>query len=48
MPNVTDPIIKRFIANVHNSIERRNSKKLSSESSYDDYILENRLIEIFD
>ena len=47
MLNVNDPTIKRFIDNVHHSIERRNRKKLSESSSYDDYILENRLIKIF-
>ena len=47
MLNVNDPTIKRFIENIHNSIERRNRKKLSASSSYDDYILENRLIKIF-
>lgn len=47
MLNLTDPTIKRFMDNLHRSVERRNRKKLSAASSYDDYILENRLIKIF-
>ena len=47
MLNLNDPIIKRFMDNLHHSLERRNRKKLSTSSSYDDYILENRLIKIF-
>ena len=47
MLNVNDPIIKRFMENLHNSVERRNRLKLSESSSYDDAILENRLIKIF-
>ena len=45
MINITDPIIKKFIENLHKSVERKN-KNLSS-SSYDDYILENRVIKLF-
>ena len=47
MVNVNDPTVKRFMDNLHNSVERRNRRKLSASSSYDDYILENRLIKIF-
>ena len=47
MLNVNDPIIKRFTDNLHNSLERRNKRSMSASSSYDDYILENRLIKIF-
>ena len=47
MLNVNDPIIKRFMDNLHNSVERRNKRKLSASSSYEDHILENRLIKIF-
>lgn len=45
MLNVTDPIIKRFMENLHNSVERRT--KHLSEGSYDDYLLENRVIKLF-
>ena len=45
MINTNDPLIKRFIDNLHKAIERK-SKNLSS-SSYDDYIRENRIIKIF-
>ena len=47
MLNVNDPIIKRFTENLQHSVERRNKRNLSASSSYDDYILENRLIKIF-
>ena len=47
MLNINDPIIKRFTENLHNSVERRNKRTMSASSSYDDYILENRLIKIF-
>ena len=45
MINITDPIVKRFIENLHKAVERKN-KNLSA-SSYDDYILENRVIKLF-
>ena len=45
MINLTDPVIKKFIDNLHKSIERK-SRNLSS-SSYDTYILENRIIKLF-
>lgn len=45
MLNVTDPTIKRFMENLHNSVERRN--RHLSEASYDDYLLENRIIKLF-
>lgn len=45
MINITDPIVKRFIENLHRAVERK-SKNLSS-SSYDDYVLENRAIKFF-
>ena len=44
MLNITDPNVKRFMDNMHNGIERR-SKHLSS--SYDEYVLENRIIKVF-
>ncbi|MBR1805334.1 MAG: hypothetical protein IJ774_02980 [Selenomonadaceae bacterium] len=47
MLNVNDPIIKRFMENLHNSVERRIRRKLSDSSSYDDSILENRMLKIF-
>lgn len=47
MLNVNDPIIKRFMENLHNSVERRIRRKLSESSSYDDLILENRMLKIF-
>lgn len=45
MINLSDPIIKKFIDNLHKSIERK-SKNLS-ETSHEDYIKENRIIKIF-
>ena len=45
MINITDPVVKRFIENLHKSVERKN-KNLSA-SSYDDYVLENRVIKLF-
>lgn len=45
MINITDPIVKRFIENLHKAVERKN-KNLSS-SSYDDYVLENRALKLF-
>ena len=45
MINITDPIVKRFIENLHKAVERKN-KNLSA-SAYDDYILENRVIKLF-
>ena len=45
MVNINDPIIKRFIENLHKAIERKN-KNLSS-ISYDEYVLENRVIKFF-
>lgn len=47
MLNVNDPTVKRFMENLHNSVERHHRRKLSESSSYDDAILENRLIKIF-
>lgn len=44
MLNINDPNVKRFMESMHNGIERR-SKHLSS--SYDDYVLENRIIKVF-
>ena len=44
MINLNDPSIKRFIENLHKSVERK-SKNLSADS-YDDYIKENRVIKI--
>ncbi|MBR4151870.1 MAG: hypothetical protein IKT98_02800 [Selenomonadaceae bacterium] len=46
MINITDSIVKRFIENLHKAVERKN-KNLSSSSSYDDYVLENRVIKLF-
>lgn len=45
MINFSDPLIKRFIENLHKSIERK-SKNLS-DASFDDYIMENRIIKFF-
>lgn len=45
MVNITDPIVKRFIENLHKAVERKN-KNLST-SSYDDYVLENRVLKLF-
>ena len=45
MVNLTDPIVKKFIENLHKYVERK-SKNLSS-SAYDDYIMENRVIKLF-
>ncbi|MBR0288455.1 MAG: hypothetical protein IJQ82_05700 [Selenomonadaceae bacterium] len=45
MLNLNDPTIKRIIDNLHKAIERK-SKNLSS-SSYDEYILDNRVLKLF-
>ena len=45
MVNITDPIVKRFIENLHKAVERKN-RNLSA-SSYSDYVLENRVIKLF-
>ena len=45
MINITEPIVKRFMENLHKAIERKN-KNLSAVS-YDEYILENRVIKLF-
>ncbi len=45
MVNLTDPIVKKFIDNLHKCVERK-SKNLSP-STYDTYIMENRVIKIF-
>ena len=45
MINVSDPIIKRIIENLHRAIERK-SKNLSA-AAYDEYILDNRIIKLF-
>lgn len=45
MINVNDPVVKRFIENLHKTVERKN-KNLSA-ASYDEYILENRVIKLF-
>lgn len=45
MINLNDPLIKRLIDNLHKSIERKS--KNFSETSYDNYILENRIIKFF-
>lgn len=45
MINITDPVVKRFIENLRKAIERK-SKNLSS-TSYDEYVLENRVIKLF-
>lgn len=45
MINIADPVIKRFIENLHKAIERK-IKNLSA-TSYDEYILENRIIKLF-
>ena len=45
MISITDPVVKRFVDNLHKAIERKN-KNLSA-TSYDEYILENRVIKIF-
>jgi len=45
MINVTDPIVKRFIENLHKAVERKN-KNLSA-TAYDEYVLENRVIRLF-
>ena len=45
MLNTADPTIKRFMENLHNSIERR--KRNLSSNVDDDYILENLVIKVF-
>ncbi|MBQ3451122.1 MAG: hypothetical protein IJL12_00890 [Selenomonadaceae bacterium] len=45
MINLSDPVIKKFIENLHKSIERK-SKNLSV-TAYEDYMTENRIIKIF-
>lgn len=45
MINLTDPVIKRFIDNMHKAIERKNRN--ISENANDEYILENRVIKLF-
>lgn len=45
MININDPIIKRFVDNLHKAVERK-SENLSA-TSYDEYILENRVIKLF-
>ena len=45
MINIADPIVKRFIDNLHKAIERKN-KNLSA-TAYDEYVLENRVIKLF-
>lgn len=45
MVNLTDPIVKRFIENLHKAVERKN--KNLSETTYDDYVLENRVLKLF-
>ena len=45
MLNITDPVVKKFIENVHKCLERR-SKNLSV-SAGSDYIMENRVIKVF-
>lgn len=45
MINITDSVTKRFIDNLHKSIERK-SKNLSA-TSYDEYIMENRALKLF-
>ena len=45
MINISDPVTKRFIENLHKAVERKN-KNLPA-ASYDEYILENRVIKLF-
>lgn len=45
MINISDSVTKRFIENLHKAVERKN-KNLSA-ASYDEYILENRVIKLF-
>ena len=45
MINITDPIVKRIIENLHKAIERK-SKNLSA-TAYAEYILDNRIIKLF-
>ena len=45
MLNTNDPVIKKFIADVHECIERR-QKKLSDTSEYDREVTENRLFRL--
>ena len=45
MINITDPIVKKIIENLHKSIERKD--KNLSPSGYDTYIMENRIIKLF-
>ncbi|MBR1805335.1 MAG: hypothetical protein IJ774_02985 [Selenomonadaceae bacterium] len=47
MLNVNDPIIKRFMENLHNSVERRIRRQTSGADFGNDYVLENRLLKIF-
>ena len=45
MINISDPIVKRFIENLHKAVDRKN-RNLSS-GGYDDYVLENRIMKLF-
>lgn len=44
MSNITDPVVQKFIDDLHESIDRKN-KNLST--TYDTYVLENRVIKFF-
>ena len=45
MINLTDPVTKKFIENLHKSIERK--RRNLSSSGYDTYVMENRIIRLF-
>lgn len=45
MVNLTDPVVKKFIDNLHRAVERK--RKNLSSSSYDNYVIENRMIKLF-
>lgn len=45
MVNLTDPVIKKFIENLHKSIERKSKNLSSSDNS--SYVMENRVIKLF-
>ena len=45
MVNLTDPVVKKFIENLHKAVERK--RKNISSSGYDTYVMENRMIKLF-
>ena len=47
MLNVNDPTVKRFMENLHNSVDRLIRRQTSGANSDDNSVLENRLLKIF-